>query len=149
VRSTSQRGVCMVATAHGVDLRSVLSNVELKSLLGGVASVTLGDKEARETNGGQKTRTEQTGAPTFTSAVEVLAVDRWGWGEDVGAGADIISQFRKIGKETQESCQALFTGHLQWAPGYSWVATVCAWCIWLARTAGGAALQQVSRQQAY
>jgi hypothetical protein len=66
----------MVATAHGVDLRSVLSNVELKPLLGGVTLVTLGDEVARRTNGGQKTCTERTGAPTFTSAVEVLAVDR-------------------------------------------------------------------------
>ena len=68
----------MVATAHGVDLQSLLSNVELKPLLGGVTSVTLGDDAARKTNRGQKARTERTGAPTFTSAVEVLAVDRWG-----------------------------------------------------------------------
>jgi hypothetical protein len=87
VKSTSQRGVCMVATAHGVDLQSVLSNVELKPLLGGVTSVTLGDQAARETNSGQKTRTERTGAPTFTSAVEVLAVDRW-------AGATVLSSCR-------------------------------------------------------
>jgi stage III sporulation protein SpoIIIAA len=83
VRTTSQRGVCMVATAHGADLHTLLSNPELSPLLGGKQAVTLGDEAARKTNGGHKSRTERLGPPTFTSAVEVLAVDRW-----VGASAE-------------------------------------------------------------
>ena len=76
MRTTAQRGVCMVATAHGVDLQSVLSNPDLDPLLGGKQGVTLGDEAARKTNGGHKCRTERKGAPTFASAVELLAVDR-------------------------------------------------------------------------
>jgi hypothetical protein len=76
VRTTSQRGVCMVATAHGVDLQSLLSNPELVPLLGGKQTVILGDGAAQKTNGGHKSRTERKGPPTFEAAVEVLAVDR-------------------------------------------------------------------------
>jgi hypothetical protein len=67
----------MVATAHGVDLQSLLSNPELVPLLGGKQTVILGDGAARRFQGGHKTRTERKGPPTFTAAVEVLAVDRW------------------------------------------------------------------------
>jgi stage III sporulation protein SpoIIIAA len=76
VRTTSQRGVSIVATAHGVDLRSLISNPELNPLLGGVEVVTLGDVVARKENRGVKTRSERKGAPAFAAAVEVLAVDR-------------------------------------------------------------------------
>jgi stage III sporulation protein SpoIIIAA len=86
VSTTAQRGVCMVATAHGVDLSSLLSNHALNPLLGRLTSVTLSDEAAGTTNGGQKTRTERTGAPTFASAVEVLAVGRW-----VGGGLSHIA----------------------------------------------------------
>lgn len=50
VRTIAQRGVLMVATAHGSDIHSLLKNGELVPLLGGVQAVTLGDEEARRSN---------------------------------------------------------------------------------------------------
>lgn len=47
VKSIAQRGVAMVATAHGVRLESMLKNPELNPLLGGLEQVTLGDQAAR------------------------------------------------------------------------------------------------------
>ena len=41
-RTISQRGVQLIATAHGAELDSVLKNPSLVDLVGGVASVTLG-----------------------------------------------------------------------------------------------------------
>ena len=46
-RTISQRGVQMIATAHGHTLENLLKNPLLNDLVGGVVSVTLGDDEAR------------------------------------------------------------------------------------------------------
>jgi stage III sporulation protein SpoIIIAA len=47
VKSIAQRGVAIVATAHGVRLDSLLKNPELNPLLGGLQQVTLGDIAAK------------------------------------------------------------------------------------------------------
>ena len=47
VKSIAQRGVAMVATAHGVCLGSLLKNPDLNPLLGGLQTVTLGDMLAK------------------------------------------------------------------------------------------------------
>ena len=77
VRTTAQRGVCMVTTTHGTDLAGVLRNPDLNPLLGGVASVTLGDMAAFKSNWGVKTRPERRSSPAFAAAVEVLGLNRW------------------------------------------------------------------------
>jgi stage III sporulation protein SpoIIIAA len=40
-RTISQRGVLLVATAHGTDLGSLLRNAELNSLIGGLQASAL------------------------------------------------------------------------------------------------------------
>ena len=47
MKSIAQRGICMVATAHGLDLNSLLKNPDLSPLLGGLQTVTLGDQLAK------------------------------------------------------------------------------------------------------
>ena len=46
-RTVKQRGVRMIASAHG-DLRKLLKNKDLRGLVGGVESVTMGDGMAKE-----------------------------------------------------------------------------------------------------
>src|SRR6266540_4783510 len=46
-RTIAERGVQLVATAHGTTLENLLANPTLADLAGGVESVTLGDEEAR------------------------------------------------------------------------------------------------------
>lgn len=46
-RRISQQGVSLVATCHGVSLRSLIRNPDLNQLLGGLSTVTLGDKHAQ------------------------------------------------------------------------------------------------------
>jgi len=46
-RQVAQRGVILVATAHGMALNDVMRNPDLVKLVGGVAPVTLGDASAR------------------------------------------------------------------------------------------------------
>lgn len=63
-----------IATAHGVDLSSLLRNRELVRLVGGVQPVILGDAAAQ---GGKKTRVERAGAAPFGVMVEILERNKW------------------------------------------------------------------------
>src|SRR3972149_3831046 len=53
-RTIAERGVQLVATAHGRTLENLLLNPTLSDLVGGIESVTLSDEEARR-RGTQKT----------------------------------------------------------------------------------------------
>ncbi|KAK8918357.1 hypothetical protein KSP39_PZI021983 [Platanthera zijinensis] len=68
----AQRGVQLVATAHGVTIDSIIKNPCLQLLVGGIESVTLGDDEAKRRKV-QKTILERKGPPTFTCAVEIVS----------------------------------------------------------------------------
>lgn len=69
-RTIAERGVQLIATAHGSSLRSVLLNPTLADLVGGIESVTLGDEEAHR-RGSQKTVLERRSPPTFEICVEI------------------------------------------------------------------------------
>src|SRR5438270_2895256 len=62
-RTIAERGVQLVATAHGNTLENLILNPTLSDLVGGVQTVTLGDEEARR-RGTQKTITERRAPPT-------------------------------------------------------------------------------------
>ncbi|CAN8270072.1 unnamed protein product [Cochlearia groenlandica] len=68
----AQRGVQLVATAHGMTIDNIIKNPSLQILIGGIESVTLGDEEARKRKV-QKTILERKGPPTFTCAVEMIS----------------------------------------------------------------------------
>lgn len=68
----AQRGVQLVATAHGVTIESIIKNPSLQLLVGDIESVTLGDDEARKRKV-QKTILERKGPPTFSCAVEMIS----------------------------------------------------------------------------
>ncbi|URE08751.1 AAA domain (dynein-related subfamily) [Musa troglodytarum] len=61
----AQRGIQLVATAHGVTIENLIMNPSLEMLVGGIQSVTLGDEEASR-RGVQKTVLERKGHSTFT-----------------------------------------------------------------------------------
>lgn len=73
-RTIAERGVQLIATAHGNTLENLVMNPTLSDLVGGVQTVTLGDDEARF-RGTQKTVTERKGPPTFDVVVEIVARD--------------------------------------------------------------------------
>ncbi|XP_042490375.1 protein SEEDLING PLASTID DEVELOPMENT 1 [Macadamia integrifolia] len=68
----AQRGIQLVATAHGVTIENLIVNPSLEMLVGGIQSVTLGDEEASR-RGVQKTVLERKGPSTFTSGVEIIS----------------------------------------------------------------------------
>ncbi len=69
-RTIAERGVMLVATAHGNTLENLIKNPTLSDLLGGLTSVTLGDDEARR-RACQKTVLEREKQPTFDVLIEI------------------------------------------------------------------------------
>lgn len=70
-RTIAERGVMLIATAHGNSLESLIKNPTLSDLVGGIQSVTLGDDEAKR-RASQKTVLEREKQPTFDIVIEIL-----------------------------------------------------------------------------
>ncbi|MHB8571404.1 MAG: R3H domain-containing nucleic acid-binding protein [Candidatus Dormibacteria bacterium] len=73
-RTIAERGVQLIATAHGQTLDNLMNNPTLNDLVGGIHTVTLSDEEARR-RGTQKSVLERKAPPTFDVLVEIH--DRW------------------------------------------------------------------------
>lgn len=69
-RTIAERGVQLIATAHGNTLENLVQNPTLSELLGGIESVTLSDEEARKRRT-QKTVLERKSPPAFDVLVEI------------------------------------------------------------------------------
>src|SRR5213596_3722258 len=69
-RTIAERGVQLIATAHGNTLENLMLNPTLSDLIGGIQSVTLSDEEARR-RGTQKSVLERKAPPTFDVVVEI------------------------------------------------------------------------------
>ena len=70
-RTIAERGVMLIATAHGNTLENLIKNPTLSDLVGGIQSVTLGDDEAKRRSS-QKTVLEREKQPTFDIVIEIL-----------------------------------------------------------------------------
>ncbi|MCE2462559.1 MAG: AAA family ATPase [Dehalococcoidia bacterium] len=81
-RTIAERGVQLIATAHGNTLDNLIVNPTLSDLIGGIQSVTLGDEEARR-RGTQKTTLERKAPPTFDVVVEIQSWERVAVHDDV------------------------------------------------------------------
>ncbi len=88
-RTIAERGVQLVATAHGNELHNLMMNPTLSDLIGGIQSVTLGDEEARR-RGTQKTVLERRAPPTFEVLVEIQSWDRVAVHDDVASTVDAM-----------------------------------------------------------
>jgi stage III sporulation protein SpoIIIAA len=73
-QTISQRGVQILATAHGNTLFDIIRNKQLSEMVGGVDKVTLSDDTAAR-RGTQKTVQERIGDPPFDCVVEIHAFD--------------------------------------------------------------------------
>jgi len=118
-RTVKQRGVRLIASAHG-DLRRLLRNSELRGLVGGVESVTLGDAMAkqeasrRQAGTGEhynisKVKAQRCGEPTFDIVIEIRRGVHYEWRvtHDVSKAVDAIldgqrylTQRRTLDKDT-------------------------------------------------
>ncbi len=92
-RTIAERGVQLIATAHGNSLENLLLNPTLSDLVGGIASVTLSDEEARRRRT-QKTVLERRAAPTFDVLIEIQDRERLALHQDVSAAVDAMLRGR-------------------------------------------------------
>ena len=90
-RTIGERGVQLIATAHGNTLDNLIMNPTLSDLVGGAQSVTLGDEEARR-RGTQKTVLERKAPPTFDVVVEIQSWQQVAVHENV---ADVVDMWLK------------------------------------------------------
>ena len=95
-RTIAERGVQLIATAHGNTLENLVLNPTLADLIGGVQTVTLSDEEARF-RGTQKTISERKGPPSFDAVVEILSRDALVVHVDTGVAVDRILRGQPAG----------------------------------------------------
>jgi stage III sporulation protein SpoIIIAA len=99
-RTIAERGVQLVATAHGNALDNLLMNPTLADLLGGIHAVTLGDEEARRRKT-QKTVLERKAPPTFDTLVEIRTRDCFAVYHETASVVDAYLRGRKIRPEVR------------------------------------------------
>lgn len=99
-RTIAERGVQLIATAHGTTLDNLILNPTLSDLVGGVQTVTLGDDEARR-RGTQKTIPERKAPPTFDIVVEIQSWDKVAVHQDVAQMVDTWLRGYPISPETR------------------------------------------------
>ena len=88
-RTIAERGVQLVATAHGRTLENLLQNPTMMDLVGGIQAVTLSDEEARRRRT-QKTVLERKAPPTFNVMIEIQERDRLAVYDNV---AEVVDRF--------------------------------------------------------
>ncbi len=99
-RTIAERGVRLIATAHGQTLDNVLLNPLLSDLVGGVESVTLSDDEARRRRT-QKTVLERRSPPTFDTLIELHSRDAFVIHHNVAGSVDAILRGSAVRAESR------------------------------------------------
>ena len=92
-RTIAERGVQLVATAHGNRLDNLMMNPTLADLVGGIQSVTLSDEEARRRRT-RKSVLERKAPPTFDVIVEIQDWERLVVRHEVADAVDAILEGR-------------------------------------------------------
>ncbi len=107
-RTIAERGVMLIATAHGNTLENLIKNPTLSDLVGGIQSVTLGDDEAKR-RGSQKTVLEREKQPTFDIVIEIIDRNTLAVYKDTSEAVDYIlrgwpirTEIRKVDQNYDE-----------------------------------------------
>ncbi|GHO88277.1 R3H domain-containing nucleic acid-binding protein [Dictyobacter formicarum] len=108
-RTIAERGVQLVATAHGNSLGNLLVNPTLSDLVGGIQTVTLGDEEARRRHT-QKSIQERKSLPTFEVVVEQQSWDEAVVHRDVADTVDNMLRGQPVVAEERTRDEE--TGHV-------------------------------------
>lgn len=99
-RTIAERGVQLIATAHGNTLDNLITNPTLSDLIGGIQTVTLGDEEAKRRRT-QKSILERKAPPTFDIVVEIQDWYHVAVQSDVAEVVDALLRGRPIPPEVR------------------------------------------------
>jgi stage III sporulation protein SpoIIIAA len=108
-RTIAERGVQLIATAHGTTLDNLLMNPTLSDLVGGIHAVTLSDEEAKR-RGTQKTVLERRAPPTFDIVIEIVDFDQLAIHHDV---AETVDRYLRHAPLTPEMRRRLPSGKVE------------------------------------
>lgn len=86
----AQRGVQIVATAHGTQIKHLLRSPQLNRLVGGVHTVVVGDKDKEKKGLNKKSVEERIAAPVFDAIVEMHSAHEWAIFKNVDKVVDAI-----------------------------------------------------------
>ncbi len=100
-RTIAERGVQLVATAHGNTLANLMLNPTLVDLIGGIQTVTLSDEEARR-RGTRKSVLERKAPPTFEALVEIQSFTRVAVHSDLDNTVDALLRGESVAAEIRE-----------------------------------------------
>ncbi|MCY3570616.1 MAG: AAA family ATPase [Chloroflexi bacterium] len=100
-RTIAERGVQLVATAHGNELANLMLNPTLVDLIGGIQTVTLSDEEARR-RGTRKSVLERKAPPTFEALVEIQSFTRVAVHSDLDNTVDALLRGESVAAEIRE-----------------------------------------------
>ena len=100
-RTIAERGVQLVATAHGNTLANLMLNPTLVDLIGGIQTVTLSDEEARR-RGTRKSVLERKAPPTFEALVEIQSFSRVAVHSDLDQTVDALLRGETVEAEIRE-----------------------------------------------
>ncbi len=99
-RTIAERGVQLIATAHGKTIGNLLQNPTLMDLVGGIMAVTLSDEEARRRRT-QKTVLERKAPPTFNVMIEIQERDRVAVYDNVAEMVDLFLRGERVASEVR------------------------------------------------
>ena len=100
-RTIAERGVQLVATAHGNTLANLMMNPTLADLVGGIQTVTLSDEEARR-RGTRKSVLERKAPPSFGVLVEIQSFHRVSIHRDVARTVDALLRGEAVEPKQRE-----------------------------------------------
>src|SRR3989442_900758 len=100
-RTIAERGVQLIATAHGNTLENLMLNPTLSDLVGGIQTVTLCDEEAHR-RGTQKGVLERKAPHAFQVLVEIQAYQRVAIYHDVAQTVDAVLLGMPVAPEVRE-----------------------------------------------
>src|SRR5574344_1522076 len=117
-RTIAERGVMLIATAHGQCLENLIKNPALSDLVGGIQSVTLGDDEAKR-RASQKTVLEREKQPTFDIVIEIIDRNTLAVYKDAAEAVDYIlrgwpirPEIRKVDQEYKPEDLTTISGQI-------------------------------------
>lgn len=106
-RTIAQRGVQLVATAHGQTLPGLINCRERGILLGGCTTVTLSGKEAERRSDKKKQVQKRAREPIFHTVLELHSRDKWIQHKDVKEAVDSYFEGEPCDAEQLEPGRAI------------------------------------------
>ncbi len=100
-RTISEKGIQLIGTTHGNNLKNLIKNPSLTNLIGGIQYVILSDEEAKKRRT-QKSILERKALPAFQIAIEIKQKQQWIIHQDIEKSIDLILRKKYFFAQTRK-----------------------------------------------